>query len=469
MPRSSTRLWRPRPLAWPDSRPRPSTLYELAWIALGIATAVAAMRLLGGSRRVTEPTAATQPQRTSEPAPTVDNSAHTSADASVAEEVPPREEATDAAEPAVPTLAVETTIAPDSREMALSMASELASLVSAIEGRAHHLIEASPDPQQLPEAAEATLISIARLRGLHSKLIAFGGARPTATGTTNVTELIANLSDDLQEMQLGLELRFDPPADPPIVDACPATARDAILFVCGALLKAERGATRLTFSVERSFATDDPKIIVELNLEWINSADSRKREEMVPGEFALDLEAARQLVSSHGGELAISHLPGKSVQAVVQLPMAVPPELLAAKSEELPSVKAATASNDPTPHNFGGALVLESDPTLRAVLSRELKASGRAVFACADGASAHTFLQATPDRFELLIVDDPHQLDEHTPLARTIREQTPDLKICLIAPNPAKPPTTWPTLHCLEKPFGVHELRRKLASILTVG
>ena len=121
------------------------------------------------------------------------------------------------------------------------------------------------------------------------------------------------------------------------------------------------------------------------------------------------------------------------------------------------------------PHNFGGALVLESDPTLRAVLSRELKASGRAVFACADGASAHTFLQATPDRFELLIVDDAHQLDEHTPLARTIREQVPDLKICLIAPNPATPPSTWPALHCLEKPFGVHELRRKLASILTVG
>ena len=28
---------------------------------------------------------------------------------------------------------------------------------------------------------------------------------------------------------------------------------------------------------------------------------------------------------------------------------------------------------------------------------------------------------------------------------------------------------SWPALHCLQKPFGVHELRRKLASILTVG
>jgi len=410
---------------------------------------MAAMRLLGGARRVDEQAADVEPSTPPERAP--------------------KPEPQPEPEPPTPAVTVETTITPDSREMALSMASELASLVSAIEGRAHHLIEASPDPMQLPGAAEATLISIARLRGLHSKLIAFGGARPPATGTTNVTELIGNLSEDLQQMQLGLELRFDPPADPPVVNACPAAARDAILFVCGALLKAERGATRLTFSVERSFATEDPEIIVELNLEWINSADSRKREELVAGEFALDLEAARQLIRSHGGELSLSHLPGKSVQAVVQLPMAVPPELQPAKPEEQPTAENPATDADATPHNFGGALVLESDPTLRAVLSRELKASGRAVFACADGASAHTFLQATPDRFELLIVDDPHQLDEHTPLARTIREQTPSLKICLIAPNPAKPPTTWPTLHCLEKPFGVHELRRKLASILTVG
>ena len=112
--------------------------------------------------------------------------------------------------------------------------------------------------------------------------------------------------------------------------------------------------------------------------------------------------------------------------------------------------------------------MLESDPALRAVLASELKASGRAVFACADGASAHTFLEATPDRFELLIVDDANQLDEYTPLARTIRQHTPNLKICLLAQMPTTSATAWPDLHCLPKPFGVHELRDTLASILAV-
>ena len=341
------------------------------------------------------------------------------------------------------------------------MATELASLVSAVEGRAHHLIEAAPTRTQLPSAAEEIMLSISRLRGLHSKLVAFGGARRTESGTTNITELIGSLSENLQQMQLGLELRFDPPAAPPLVDACPNAMRDAMLFVCSALLKAERGATRLTFSVERSFASDHPQIIAECNLERIQVDRDRTKESISEVEFALDLEAGRQLVRSFGGKLSISHLPGKSVQAVVQLPMTVPKELVAATPmEQEPHGKPPA---DIKAHSFGGALVLESDPALRAVLSRELKASGRAVFACADGASAHTFLQATPDRFELLIVDDPHQLAEHTPLARTIREQTPDLKICLMAPSAAAAIDSWPDLHCLEKPFGVHELRRKLA------
>jgi CheY-like chemotaxis protein len=362
--------------------------------------------------------------------------------------------------------------------MALSMANELANLVSAVEGRAHHLIEAAPARTDLPSAAEAMLTSINRLRVLHTKLIAFGRGRPVVRGTINVNELISSLGDELQQMQLGLEFRWEPPSDLPSIRACPGAVRDALLFACSSLLQVERGATRLTFTVERSFASDVPAIVIELHLEWVNVADSRKREDMDEHAFALDFEAARQLVESHEGSLTMSHLPGKSVHALVSLPVAIPSESADANETATTAVGSANATSPGTEepedylaisHHFGGALVLESDPALRAVLAQELKASGRAVFACADGASAHTFLQATPDRFELLIVDDVHQLDEHTPLARTIRQHTPDLKICLLSQSPATLPEAWPDVHYLQKPFGVHELRRTLASILTVG
>ena len=373
-------------------------------------------------------------------------------------------------EDAAATTAVETVVSAESHELALSMAEELASLLSALEARAHHLIEAAPSRTKLPAAAEALLTSVHRLRNLHNKLVTFGRARPVEHGTTDIVELIGGLGDDLQQMQLGLELGWEPPSVLPRVAANPNAVRDAMLFVCAALLRAERGATRLTFSTERCFASERPTIQVELNLEWTTVPERAEATEPIDTAFALEWEAAKHLVSSHSGELTMSHLPGTAVRAVVRFPIAceAAPTGLPGASQAQPS----EALEGPAPtelesdHSYGGALVLEADPALRAVLSRELKASGRAVFACADGESAHTFLQATPDRFELLIVDDAHELEEHTALARTIRSQAPALKICLVTPAPTTAPAGWEVLHTLRKPFGVHELRRTLASIL---
>lgn len=375
----------------------------------------------------------------------------------------------DDAEAGQPT-ALTTTVAAEPRAMAVSMASELAGLVSALEARAHHLIEAAPTRTSLPQAAEALLNSIERMHLLHKKLTAFGAGHVAEPGTTEVTELIAGLSDELAHMQLGLELRWEPPSALPPLAIQPSIGRDVMLFLFAALLRAERDATRLTFTVERSFTRARPTLRIELNLERITVAEDPRDAAFHDQAFALDLEAARQLIVSHNGELSLAHLPGKSVRAVVRLPVAI-------AEAEAQDAEDATATNDTrTPsdspsapdgaHRYGGALVLEADPALRSVLARELKASGRAVFACADGSSAHTFLEATPDRFELLIVDDAHQLASHTPLARTIRARAPDLKICLLTSHAALPPDDWPHAECLRKPFGVHELRRKLAALL---
>ncbi len=362
---------------------------------------------------------------------------------------------------------VETRVTPETRELALSMADELASLVSAVEARTHHLIEAAPTRSALPDAADATLASVRRLRKLHAKLVAVGGARVAAGGVTDIRALLDGLGDELQHLQLGLELRWDPPETMPSVDANPDAARDAMLFVCAALLRAERGATRLTISTEWSFSRDRPTIKIEFDLEWVTKPqDHGARDEPERG-FALDWEAAKALVLSQGGELTLSHLPGKAVHAVVRYPvtemeMEVGDEAAHAP-EQAPAAGDALGQSE---HAYGGALVIESDPALRGVLARELKATGRAVFVCADGESAHTFLKTTPDRFELLIVDDAQELLGHTPLARTIRSHAPALKICLLATTPSEHAAAWDGLHTLQKPFGVHQLRRTLANIL---
>ena len=411
-------------------------MYELLWIALGVALGVAAALAAARVRRAPSTGAREEVQ-------------------------PPKQPSL---QPRAP-VQVEARVSSDAPALAKAIAEQLASLVSAVEARAQHLVEAAPTRRLLPSAADAMFASIQPLHRLHTKLIAVGRARPKQAGTTDVNALIAGLGEDLQQMQLGLELRWDPPPALPLIEVCPEDARDATLFACGALLRAERGATRLTVSTERSFSRARATIKLELNLEWITAPSERRSAPHIGPAFTLDWEAAKQLAQVYGGELTLSHLPGKAVRAVLRFPIArrldAPPR---DDTPEAPEPDAREAGR--VEHDHGGALVLESDPALRAVLARELKASGRAVFVCADGESAHTFLETTPDRFELLIVDDLQELQANTPLARTIRARAPELKICLLTPTPPTDEQARAGLHTLKKPFGVHELRRTLANML---
>ena len=142
------------------------------------------------------------------------------------------------------------------------------------------------------------------------------------------------------------------------------------------------------------------------------------------------------------------------------------PGVVAAIPITPPAPQPATAAAERASHRYRGALVLEADSAVRAMLASELKASGYAVFACADGAAARAFLEATPQRFEVIILDHEDRLDGGDALGDTIRTLVPNLKICVLVPGTMHPAATRPELHCIQKPFGVHELRRALASVL---
>lgn len=407
-------------------------MIELAWFVAGVAVAVVFSRTWRTRRSPENPRAVV---------PT--------AEIAVAHPIAPR--------PLAPAA-----VAIDSRHLASSLADELANLASGLEGRAHDLIEATTDRGKLPRAAESLLATVQRLRTLHNKLAAFGQVARPARGTaaTAIPSLIARLGDELQTLQLGLELRWEPPQHLPEVAVAHDVAHDALLFLCGAMLRAERGAARLSIASETCFAGAEPHVQLELVLEWSSEGHPPTTGLLDDATFTLDLEAANQLITGHDGELTIHHLPGRSVRAVVRWPLAE-------------RTLAGPHANEPLPvpaeHRYGGALVLESDPAVRAMLASELKATGRAVFACADATSARTFLEATPDRFELLIVDHAQRLAGGDALAATIRSVAPGLKIFVLAAEPQPANDAWPRLHHIQKPFGVHELRHALASVLAAG
>ncbi|HEX6811809.1 MAG TPA: hypothetical protein VF384_09330 [Planctomycetota bacterium] len=370
----------------------------------------------------------------------------------------------------------------NARRVALTLAEDLATLVSGIEGRAHGLIEAAPQRELLPAAAEGLFTAVQRLRTLQRKLVAFGRARVAVPGSTDVCALVAGLKDELLQMQLGLELRWEPCQSLPPIAADPDTVRDALLFLCSALLRAERGATHLSIEAGHGFAGDAQSIRLQLSLEWITETVAAEDDVLTDANLTLDLEAANHLIACQGGTVSISHLPGRSVRAFVIWPAAVLPALPAPKPVVTVAPAAAVVAERVAPppapqptgvaaqtagHRYRGALVLEADQAVRAMLASALKASGYAVFACSDGAAACAFLKATPARFEVIILDDEHRLDAGDALDETIRTLAPHLKICVLVPGPRQSAAAQPQWHCIEKPFGVHELRTALASVLT--
>jgi len=373
----------------------------------------------------------------------------------------------------------------DAHRIAQTLADELATLLSGVEGRAHNLIEAAPDRTQLPHAAEGLLAAIQRLRVLHTKLVAFSGDRHAEPGVTALEPLLRGLSDELQVHQLGLEVRRESAMHVPPLAASPRIVHDALLFLGAAILRAERGANNLSLTTELCFRDDEPQVQIELALEWAREPLPNPTPPHDDPAFTLDFEAANHLIAGHGGELSVHHLPGRSICAVVRWPLLRRDIEVEPANADAPAVHGETTGNGepaasatdapprhvaPTPRDrHGGALVLESDPAVRALLSQELKAAGRAVFACADGAAARTFLEATPERFELLVVDEAQRLDATDPLAATIRRVAPQLRILALWRGPHGPQPEWPGLQHVAKPFGVHELRAALASILTAG
>jgi len=83
------------------------------------------------------------------------------------------------------------------------------------------------------------------------------------------------------------------------------------------------------------------------------------------------------------------------------------------------------------------------------------------------GVAWHTIMTQVTDRGKPF-VDDPQRLDIGQPLVETIRELTPGLKIFALSPGHTAT-LALPLLHHISKPFGVHELRAALASVLTAG
>lgn len=360
-------------------------------------------------------------------------------------------------------------LAADARAITSTVADQLSGMISAIEGNAHRLIENAADPDQIPRSAERLWRTTRSIRHFQKKLQAYVSPPPRGNDTTSAHEMLETLRQQLESTERGLQIAFHVPKHLPAIHGDRVVLQDALRFACIALTQLEQGATRLTISAEPHLDHDRPGVRLELHLDWIEDHDISRSLPPNLNAFELESSAARNLVASQGGELTLLHRPGASARALVRLEGAELPSLTAPAAAAPEPAHPAQAAPAPRQHRFGGVIVLAADPDLRSMTVEELKARGRNVFSCADAAAVRTLLQATPERFELLVCDRESSTVDAEQLASGAVTLAPDLKVCILERQGTEvpvPEALADRIHRIGKPFGLRELRTALGRIL---
>lgn len=345
------------------------------------------------------------------------------------------------------------------RTLAAAVAEQLADLASGVEGNAQRLIEATARPGKHHDGADPLWSAVQRLNRLQCKLRALTVPPPADAGPTDPAEVLDEVRSWLQSVHFGLTVELELPDDLPPVRASHRVLENALVCAAEALLQLERGAMRLVLSAQSQYEGDTPEVAIALDLEWTDDpveAPCGARTEVQE----LECAAAHHLIRSQGGSLEVLHMPDHHLaQAMVRI---------GAASPRLAEVAPLVRERPQPRHRYGGVLLLEPDPAIRSMLAAELKARGRNVFACADGDAVRVLLQTTPDRFELLIVDQRTRAESGHQLAESSARLCPGLKVCLIAAEAAdEPPQDLRhRLHRLSKPFGIRDLRLLLEDLL---
>jgi CheY-like chemotaxis protein len=340
--------------------------------------------------------------------------------------------------------------------LARNVGHELANVSSAIEGHAQLLCEAIGTPHLVASRAERLWQGVHRLRLVSEKLLSFTNVDPIEVGPLRIRPFLARLAREIEAYSgggLGVDVacaEFLPRAL-----ASERALRNAALFLVDTLIELEPTVHRLTLRAFASISEEhDTRIDIELCLESDDVGVARPNP--TSPAFRMSYHAARNLLRAQGAGLEFGRAEGANLSCFISL--------RAALGEPEPTPPAGTA---PRVHRFGGVLVLEDDPIVRGMITQELRGTGRNVVTCADGAAARSLMEATPERFELIILDLAVRREDGAALARRALSLDPDVTVLLLSCSGAKNESVDPQrCHLLKKPLEIAELRAALASLL---
>ncbi|MEZ5966207.1 MAG: hypothetical protein R3F56_20390 [Planctomycetota bacterium] len=343
-------------------------------------------------------------------------------------------------------------------EVVAGVGAELATLASGIEGTAQLLLEAVCAEEPCEHHAEHLCAAVRRLRTLSETIQSAVGTIDIQPAATRIDDVVASVQQELVQSHAGrFRVVVDLASSAPEVHVDPRVLRQALLLLAEVVFRREPGASKVTLRTRNALDEQAHAVVVEMTAEVEENAPAGCLDDP---RVALAHRAAGNLLTALGAEWTLHVNPGVEALASIALPAA---EFEAAPAE-------ASRQPEPVAHEFGGALVFESNPAVRHMVGQELERTGRQVFLCADGMSARTLWRATPDRFELLVVEATSGQTTGEELLVEALAQQPDLRALLLgrteqpilATALAEPRARIATV---PPPFGMMELRDALAHI----
>ena len=336
------------------------------------------------------------------------------------------------------------------------MGGELADLASCVEGNAQLLCESIGDPVQVAEQAELLWAAVGRLRLFSEKILTSARTPPLEPTPVNLRTLLVSVRHELQDHAIdGLQVKSASDATLPQALADADALRKVLLFLVQSMLKREPNACVLGL---RARCASDTTVELLVEVESESAQVDRSRSSAPLGEVA-----ARRLLAALGGQLDLEHDLGRRCSARILL-QAVPADLTS------PAPAPTTVM---TAHPFGGVLVLEDDPAIRSMVKREIAKTRRRVVCCADGAAAQSLFHATPERFELLILEVESRGERGTKIAAEALSTSPEARVLFLAGDALEgeevPAGPMDRCRVLRKPFGVLELRQAVGALLGPG
>lgn len=338
--------------------------------------------------------------------------------------------------------------------------SQIADMASGVEGSSQLLIESIGKPEDIAAHAEELWINVHSLRMFARKILTFAEPVQPEVGVVDLRTWLTKLRHELEsyvpcssnvEMQVADCL--------PRVKASAQELHHAAMFLVDSLLSLQPQTSVLTVRASMDVQEDEDMFVV---LEIFAESDEAPEVETSPSFDAhLGFRAARRILVAQGIDIRHAHVGGCNLGFFLSLPAAQTPEEAAEQyGPAAPLI----------PHPFGGVLILEDDLGVREMLAREMRKTGRNILTCTDGASANSLLEATPDRFELLILDEHSRLRPGSEVARRALDLNPEVKILLLTNGPSNTSGMREEERVrtatITKPFALSELRESLDSLL---